>query len=146
MVLNDEGFKFSSSRAAEALSMAEELIAWCQDKAHKELFTLFAHWLVGALKTCFDVPSRTARLRSEKIWEQYHTLRISKPLKEEWDKFLLTSLCQPALPTFYQYISCCMFNSLLELELKFTEINQKNKSEATCLMTLEEIYDLGRNL
>ena len=34
-------------------------------------------------------------------------------------------------------ITLC-FNSLLELELKFTEINQINKSEATCPMTLEE--------
>ena len=54
------------------------------------------------------------------------------------DKFLLTSLCQPALPTFYQYVSHYVFNSLLELELKFTETSQINKSEATCPMTLEE--------
>ena len=81
MILNDEGFKVSS-RTAEALLMAEELIAQCQDKAHKELFMLFAQWLVGALKTSFSVPSRTARLLSEKIWEHYHTLRISNPFKE----------------------------------------------------------------
>ena len=37
-----------------------------------------------------------------------------------------------------QYVSLCVLNSLLELELKSTEINQINKSEATCSMTLEE--------
>ena len=56
MVLNEEGFNVSSLRAAEALSMAEELIAWCQDKAHQELFMLFAQLLVGALKTCSMFP------------------------------------------------------------------------------------------
>ena len=77
-------------------------------------------------------------MQSEKICDQYHTLRIFKPFKEEWNKFLLTSLCQPALLTFYQYISHFLFNSLLELKLKFTEIDHINKSEATCPTTLEE--------
>ena len=31
-----------------------------------------------------------------------------------------------------------VFNSLLKLELKFSEVNQINKLEATCPMTFEE--------
>ena len=78
--------------------MAKELMTWCHD-AHKEEFVLFAQWLLDILRTCFMVSSRTARLRIEKMWEQYYVLRVSKPFKEKWENFFQTSSCQCALPT-----------------------------------------------
>ena len=130
MVLDDEGFKVPSPSATEALSVATELVTWCQDESRKGQFKLFAQWLVDTLKTCFRVSSKAARL------EHYHNLRISKPFKEEWEKFFQTSLCQCALPTVFQFVSHQFFKKFLELELKVAENN--GTGAATYPMTWEE--------
>ena len=44
MVLNEEGYKDSTPRLAETLSMVKEVMAWCQDKAYKELYCLYSGW------------------------------------------------------------------------------------------------------
>ena len=68
LVLNDDCFKLPSTRAAEALASARELVTWCGDPANREKFS---KWLVNTLKGSFVVSSRASRLRIEKMWEQY---------------------------------------------------------------------------
>ena len=62
MDLNDEGFKVPSPRAAEALPMAEELMA-CAKIKHTTNYSYTVSTVAGvsAVKTCLSVPSRTAR-------------------------------------------------------------------------------------
>ena len=74
------------------------------------------------------------------MWEHYNKLRISKPFKEEWEKFFQTSLCRCALPTVFQFVSHRVSKKLLELELKVAENN--DTGAATCPMTWEEVNAL----
>ena len=135
IVLNDEGFKVPSPRAVETLSVAKELMTWCQDEAHKKEFTLFAQWLVFTLRTCFIVPGKASKLRCEKMWEQYHKLQVSKPFKEEWGIFFHKSLCRCALPTLFQSVSHSIFKKLLELELM---VDSNDTGAAAWPITWEE--------
>ena len=88
------------------------------------------------LKTCFEVSSKVARLRNEKIWEKCHQLRISGIFKEEWNKFFLVYLSRPALPTVFQSISHRVFKCLLEEEFKVEE--HKRLEGISCTITWEE--------
>ena len=128
LVLSDAGFQLPSPKAAEALSTATLLVAWCQDKTNRQRFSTFSKWLVSSLKSSFRVSGRARRLRSEKMWEQYHQLRISKQFKEEWEKFMTESVGQHAKPTLYQYVSHRVFKKLLEVEL---EVGQHSRDTDT---------------
>ena len=135
-ILGDKGFQVPSPRAQEALVVTKKLFAWCQDENNKQQYLSFELWLVSTLKTCFEVSSKVARLRNEKIWEKYHQLRISGLFKEEWNKFFLVSLSRPALPTVFQSISHRVFKCLLEEEFKVEE--HKRLEGISCAITWEE--------
>ena len=118
LVLKDDTFRLPSPKAIEALSSATELVAWCNNKKDHEDLRKFSKWLVSSLKTCFEVSARSSRLHMEKVWESYHLLRVSMPFKDGWEKFMMASLGQHALPTVYQFATHRIFKKLMEGELE----------------------------
>jgi hypothetical protein len=109
----DERFKVPSTEARGAVELAAKLVPWCKVEANKASFAKFSQWLTSALQTCFK-PSRSLRVRKEKMWQEFHELRTSHPFLQEWDKFLKMSVCGDPLPTLFQFVTNSVFKKLIK--------------------------------
>lgn len=114
LILVDDGFKVPSPQAREALEAATRLLDWSKREEGKKKFYLFSKWLTVKLNACFDEPPRSWRARAEKMWKQFHQLRVSDTFEAEWDGLFHAALGMKALPTVYQYVSRQLMKALLE--------------------------------
>ena len=110
----DPGFnKLKSPQSVEALSIATKFLAWTDDPCNQVALSTFAKKLVGCLKEC--VPNnctRNLRTQREKMWNSFHTLRVSDPFQKLW-----CDQCQlEKHPMFYQHVSDLIFQDIITRE------------------------------
>jgi len=71
------------------------------------------------------------------MWQEYHQLRTSDSFREDWDKFLLESLGEPASPTFFQFVSHRIFRELVKDHHQLPE-TEGNSCAQNAVTNLEE--------
>ena len=84
-VLADESFKLPSPLAADALSTAQKLAA--SFGTNQQLISKFAEKLVSTLMPTFKSKASSCKVRREKMWRKYHSIRTSE-YKALWEQFL----------------------------------------------------------
>ena len=112
-VTDDEGFRVTSSEAAEAIKTAISLEIWSTDTGNTSTFADFSMRLIESLVACFNSKAKTSKLKREHMWREYHKLRTSSIFANEWQCFLESAQLE-ASPTFYQYVSDELFKYLIK--------------------------------
>ena len=76
-VLSDDGFKFPSPPAKEALCIAEKLAPWCDDATNKECLATFVSKLYAVFDRCINCSTRKLSHPKlmERIWGTFHAER-----------------------------------------------------------------------
>ena len=109
-VLADESFKLPSPIAADALSTAQKLAA--SFGTNQQLISKFAEKLVRTLMPTFESKASSCKVRREKMWRKYHSIRTSE-YKALWEQ-LQKTINSVASPTFYQYATDVIFRELIQ--------------------------------
>ena len=74
---------FSKLESPQALSTASKFLEWADDPCHQATLRAFARQLVEALKKCvLNKCPRNLRTQREKMWNSFHTLRVSDPFQK----------------------------------------------------------------
>ena len=116
----DQGLQ--SPQALAALSTASKLLEWADDSSNQADLKTFSKKLVEALKKC--VPDKKSRTQREKMWSNFHTLRVSHPFQELWHNFL-DLCCLVKHPIFFQRVSDLMFQEIIAREFVVTAHKDK---------------------
>ena len=111
-VLADESFKLPSPIAADALSTAQKLAA--SFGTNQQLISKFAEKLVSTLMPTFESKASSCKVRREKMWRKYHSIRTTSEYKALWEQFLQKTINSVASPTFYQYATDVIFRELIQ--------------------------------
>ena len=134
-VLQDNGFKFPSPSAAEAVRIAQQLLPWCKNVANRDTLTAFAMQLFEVFDRCVAV-HKDSKLshskRMEKIWGTFHMERCSQTYKACWSSFLSTSVQHHHTdsPIFYQFITDQLFKNTLK-EIFKVEVSHAQRPDIT---------------
>ena len=122
-VLQDDGFKFPSPSATEALHVAaSQMLPWCSDTANTDTMTAFVSQLFEMYDRCMCGTGKLSHSkRIERIWGTFHTERCSPFYKSSWSAFLHPAFQrQPYLLP----IQCLRFtNTRLASSLSYEEKN-----------------------
>ena len=110
-VLKDDGFNLSSELAKSALFTAEQLSTWLLGHL---IAALFASKLVQMLRGCLPGDFKNHHWRMEKMWSNYHKLRVSDEYMSAWEGFLRVSVKVDWCPTFYQHAGHTMFKNIVK--------------------------------
>ena len=109
-VLEDDGFRLPSPRAADALKAADSLIQWSKLPANQAACFTFSRRFMQSLRQC--LPSANSQAGWE-MWGNFHKLRTSASSQTFWKDFLkLSTTCSPH-PILYQYITDQMLKELI---------------------------------
>ena len=101
MLLVDDVFQVPFHRAVEAVKCGSTLIAWCNNDNKRNFFKV----LIDALETCF----KPCRAKERENVERVLPLRTSNSFTKERNKFLRATMNRKPSPTFFQYVSNCVF-------------------------------------
>lgn len=118
-LLDDKAFSLESQPAIGAHQIAMELSRWIP--GHEDEASCFERKLVTSLCTCFSARGRSQKVRREKMWASYHTLRCSETYHGDWQSFLQSSIKVEFSPIFCQYVGHCMFKELVKLHHPLTQ-------------------------
>lgn len=135
VILEDESFSVPTLPAKEALEAATQLVSWAEKKENELYYSGFAFWLVSALKQCFKVRLRAARIKSENIWKNFHQIRISPAFRSKWEDFLQTSIKHSVSPILSQCVSRLVFKELITLKLS---VKTQDDTSVSCTITAQE--------
>ena len=83
-VLADESFKLPSPLAADALSTQKLAASF---GTNQQLISKFADKLVSTLMPTFESKASSCKVRREKMWRKYHSIRTPE-YKALWEQFL----------------------------------------------------------
>ena len=122
-VLNEPRFKFETEAAKTAYRLASVLV---QNKdVHKGRIIQFANILEENLKTCFVTTHRAQKLKQEKMWGKYHSLRTSEQFLLDWNKFLseITEIVPCA--AFIQHVTHEVFKQMIKAQFPPTTAASK---------------------
>lgn len=111
-LLKDESFTLNTAPAMAAREIAEQLRTWIP--GHQDKVSQFEAKLVDSLSTCMHSNAKSHKVRREKMWTRYHTLRTSTTYHTEWQTFLTSSASVSTVsPMFYQYVGNFIFKELI---------------------------------
>ena len=147
-ILTDEAFDLPTAPATEARKSVERVLAWCAKNETKT--KVFAEELLATLESCFT-NDKKIKVRKEKMWEKFYTLRSSKEYAESWASFLRCSAVQPS-QTVYQHVTDIVFNHLIkehfttqpqatkDTPIPSLDYNEKNALRYVCGYITRKIY------
>lgn len=131
MVITEDDFKVPSELARQAVRTATQLAEWAAESdVNMKVATDFFTDLVAKLRKCF-VERKSMKAREELMWKAYHKLRVSDAFQKDWEKFLRDAICQPASPTFFQYVSHRIFKELVKEKHRVSETLEDQASPIT---------------
>ena len=110
-VLEEPTFSIPSGPASSCRKLAERLLSWMSE--HPNAACKTETGIVNLLSSCLNQQHSNSRVRREKMWSAYHTLRISEEYISAWKSFLAPSGCS-FLPLFCQHVGHCVFKELVK--------------------------------
>lgn len=106
------------SQALATLSTASNFLEWAESSDNQAYVSTFARNLVKALMNC--IPKKSAknpRTQRDKMWSNFHSLRVSHSFKKLWHDFL--DMCgQENHPLFFQRVSDLVFEKIIADEFR----------------------------
>ena len=120
-VLKDDGFNVPSQAAVDAVKCAEQLIEWSCEQENKDMVARFASDLVTEMLECFDGPPAAPRTMRERMWGKFFDMRSSIQYKSRWMDFISKSTGGKCCPTFYQYVTNSIMESLIKYKFPLME-------------------------
>ena len=87
----DDKFKSRSPAAVDILQAASTLSQWCTDEIHRLELTKFSVAVIEDLNSCFESCS-TLTTKKEKMWSNFHHVRMSPSYHKKWITFLNASV------------------------------------------------------
>jgi hypothetical protein len=121
MVGGEDFTLVESDSAKQALWTAKKLTQWVLEKSsNMQLFRQFIDRLLIQFEQCF-LPRKSMKAQEERMWRDYHRLRVSDGFKHDWDKFLMLSVHESASPAFYQHVSHRVFRDFVKRKHAFVE-------------------------
>ena len=112
-LLDDDSFRIPSSPASHVRKTAECVSKWIPN--HQDEVSSFEKKLTASLSSCMQVRQSSQKIRRERMWSLYHSLRTSDAYLAEWRTFLQKSGNSEVSPIFYQYIGHHVFKQLIKL-------------------------------
>ena len=136
-IIDSDDFKISSSEAKKCIETASQVLAW--SKHHSSAFTRFSTSLFCMLSACFNSKSHSLPIIQESIWERFHELRTSALFFRKWEEFLSSSVSEPAIPAFIQYVSRKVLEELMKQGFQFNHspLQSGESSTTTVISSIE---------
>ena len=113
----DDGFKVPSSDATMAIKIARGVSTFSRN--NEEFVHSFSERLLMYMDKCFTKKG-SMHLKREKMWKEYHEMRISLEFKRQWETFLVKA-GEAALPAFYQFVSHEFFKQVVKCKFQFEQ-------------------------
>lgn len=66
------------------------------------------------------------------MWRTYHQLRTDKAFTDKWVQFLTAVVRSNACPTFYQYVTDCVFQAMIKQVFKISAEEKTHDQEVEC--------------
>ena len=66
------------------------------------------------------------------MWENYHKLRVSAPLKEMWATLLQQSITREPCPIFYQFVTNTIMEELIKTHFALEEVQTEQEAFLDC--------------
>ncbi len=120
-LLADGSFKLRSTPAMHALKAGEFVFKSIQE--HPAEAASFEERLKTSLSSCLQSRSSSQRVRREKMWSSYHTLRTSEHYLTEWRLFLQKCGISEVSPIFCQYVGHHVFKQLTSCTIHLNHLN-----------------------
>ena len=108
-LLNDDLMSTETERSKEFISNAQKMLRQLNSPSAKE--NHFLEWLFGKVKKIV-VEHGTDKPKRKEMWSQFHKLRSSDDLFQEWKRYL-EQMGISAKPVFFQLITAELFEQLL---------------------------------
>ena len=90
-ITKDEGFNVPSVTASSALLTATNLNEWMFRQENEVTVITFLKELVEYLKGCIMHSGASQKTRRERMWRNFHTLRVSESFKRLWHDFFVSA-------------------------------------------------------
>ena len=131
LVLKDEGFTISTS-SKTAVKTAETLVWNGVSSDNKATWDGFAKELLASLNNCFvDVTDlKRFKKQRERMWANFHQVRISHSFRDSWIKFLKITDCE-AVPVFYQFVTNALMEQIVKLRYPVLFSSDIDEDEVT---------------
>ncbi len=138
----DDAFTLSSGPAKSAYSTATGVSKWIKD--NPEDARAFEEQLITSMKTkCLKFGHSSLKVRREKMWSEYHTLRTSDAYGGKWRAFLLKSGVTETSSMFCQYVGDHVFKELLKATYPLVEPAASSATPSQSMpLTYEEVNAL----
>ena len=104
-VLEDGGFKIPSASAATTRTSAVKLFDWASKEENEAMLQSFATETTTHLNTAFDSRMKRPHQRREKMWANYHEIRISSGFLSRWSSFSTLVVGEPTTLILTQHVT-----------------------------------------
>lgn len=112
----DKSFSVPSPANLKAVEIASALTTWFECPDSQPTTNMFATVLCTRLCACFSTKHTSHLVKREKLWRSFHRLRSSATFRNDWRKFLESSVGKQAHPAFHQHVTMAIFKKLVEVE------------------------------
>ena len=123
-LLEDKSFSLKTDPAMLAHNTAEQLLVWIP--GHEEEVAKFEKKLVTSLCTCMQTRAKSQKVRREKMWTSYHTLRTSTGYRSDWQTLASSISVSKVSPIFCQYVGNFIFKELIRVHHPITQEQLKS--------------------
>ncbi len=138
----DDAFTLSSGPGKSAYSTATGVSKWIKD--NPEDARAFEEQLITSMKTkCLKFGQSSLKVRREKMWSEFHTLRTSDAYGGKWRAFLLKSGVTETSSMFCQYVGDHVFKELIKATYPLVEPAASSATPSQSMpLTYEEVNTL----
>ena len=131
-VLHEPRFCVPSQNSAIVLNLASSLCIWMKSVENDHKLNSFTSKMVTGMRKCFQ-HSKDNKLKKDKMWGLYHSMRTSSSFETEWMEFLNLSIGMGPSPFFCQHVTDFMFEELIEADYS---VKKKQTIEDSTIETL----------
>ncbi len=136
-ICEDEVFKISAVPASTALTTAKKLYEWMIYEENKQSVDDFSKTLVERLKGCIEQNRPTGshkvhKAHREKMWRNFHALRVSTYFKMGWNNFLILANLETN-PLLYQRLSDLIMEKLIKRQFSDSQCSDSIEPNVTPL-------------
>jgi len=127
-VLEDGGFKVTSSNACSARVSAMSLLEWATKEENAPVLHTCAARITAELDTAFDTRSKRSQRQREKMWANFHRIRTSAKFLSQWSSFTTSSVGEPVTPILTQHLTSAMFKEMIKQRFQLEDSTSTSES------------------
>ena len=129
-VLDDDSFKINTPSTVQARKSAESLLDWCLNNEMDDKLIEFTKQLTASLKQICSSATKSFALNKQKLWKEFHLLRISQEFVKRWTDFVVV-VDEPVKPVLFQHLSDLIFRMLIKQHFEVIRLDQEQCGKLT---------------